>query len=171
MVMENGVDAAHIPNIHGAGVIPTIEGVEADGHEWCTRVRASYGAGKDATWLTPEGEIDVAVDFRLWGIGIGAAFWPEALMGAVMPNFVTPVDETYSDFWWHMTARRPPGSGVEVPKLVQRFFDHQRETITEDFFTWEHMKVLTTPNFAPEEGKYYAAMRRWARQFYPDMER
>jgi hypothetical protein len=29
------------------------------------------------------------------------------------------------------------------------------------------MKTLHTPNFTPEEGKYYAKLRRWAWQFYP----
>jgi phenylpropionate dioxygenase-like ring-hydroxylating dioxygenase large terminal subunit len=167
MVMENGVDAAHIPNIHGAGVVPTIEDVDYEGHRWCTRVRASYGAGKDSTWLTPEGEIQVQMEFRLWGVGLGAAYWPPELTGAVMPTFVTPIDDTHSDLWWHMTALRVPGSGDEMPKQLRRFMEHQRDTITEDFFTWEHMKVLHTPNFAPEEAQYYAAMRRWAWQFYP----
>ena len=42
------------------------------------------------------------------------------------------------------------------------------KVIEQDFFTWENMKVLHTPNFAPEEAKNYAALRRWARQFYPE---
>jgi phenylpropionate dioxygenase-like ring-hydroxylating dioxygenase large terminal subunit len=170
MIIENGVDPAHIPYIHGAGVVPEVRGFEADGHRWITRVTASYGAGKESTWLTPEGRIDVDVEFRLWGVGMGAAIWPDELMGAVMPNFVTPVDDTYSDFWWHMTARRVPGSEDAMPKDMIRFMEHQRDTITDDFFIWEHMQTLRNPSFAPEEAKGFAAMRRWAWQFYPTAE-
>ena len=39
--------------------------------------------------------------------------------------------------------------------------------IQQDFFTWENMKYLESPNFTPEEAKDYLALRRWARQFYP----
>ncbi|HSS12015.1 MAG TPA: hypothetical protein VLL25_19160, partial [Acidimicrobiales bacterium] len=41
------------------------------------------------------------------------------------------------------------------------------EIIKQDFFTWENMKYLPKPNFAIEEAKDYAALRRWARRFYP----
>jgi len=171
MIVENGVDPAHIPYIHGAGEMPVVQGFEADGHRWVTRVRASYGAGKQGTWLTPEGRVDVDVEFRLWGVGIGAAYWPQELMGAVMPNFVTPVDEVFSDFWWHMTAPRVEGSEQEMPRQMVRFMEHQRDTITDDFFIWEHMQVLPTPSFAPEEARGFAEMRRWAWQFYPSVVR
>jgi hypothetical protein len=30
------------------------------------------------------------------------------------------------------------------------------------------MKYLPKPNFAVEEARDYAALRRWARRFYPD---
>jgi hypothetical protein len=48
--------------------------------------------------------------------------------------------------------------------------DLQMKVIEQDFFTWENMKVLHAPNFAPEEAKNYSALRRWARQFYPNLE-
>ncbi|HEX2562956.1 MAG TPA: hypothetical protein VHK25_03515, partial [Acidimicrobiales bacterium] len=42
-----------------------------------------------------------------------------------------------------------------------------QEIIKQDFFTWENMKYLPKPNFAVEEAKDYAALRRWAQRFYP----
>jgi hypothetical protein len=57
----------------------------------------------------------------------------------------------------------------EPPPLARKMIEHQRATVEQDFFIWEHMKVLHTPSFAPEEAKYYAAIRRWAKQFYPDL--
>jgi hypothetical protein len=48
-----------------------------------------------------------------------------------------------------------------------RWIKLQQEIIKQDFFTWENMKYLDKPNFAVEEAKDYAALRRWARRFYP----
>ena len=50
----------------------------------------------------------------------------------------------------------------------RKFIEHQWSTVRQDFFIWEHMKTLHAPNFTPEEAKYYAKLRRWAWQFYPE---
>ena len=47
------------------------------------------------------------------------------------------------------------------------FVRFQQQIIAQDFFTWENMAYLEKPNFAAEEAKDYAALRRWARHFYP----
>jgi hypothetical protein len=79
---------------------------------------------------------------------------------------VTPVDETHSDYWFGMTTRRKPDE--EGPTgTARRMIDMQMKIIEQDFFTWENMKQLHVPNFVPEEATNYAALRRWAHQFYP----
>jgi hypothetical protein len=79
---------------------------------------------------------------------------------------VTPVDDTYSDYCFSMTTKRT--EAAEEPTGVERkMIDLQMKVIEQDFFTWENMKVLHAPNFAPEEAANYSAVRRWARQFYP----
>ena len=70
-----------------------------------------------------------------------------------------------------MTVERKGDAGDEPVGKAITFMNHQRDTITQDFFTWANMEVLNPPNFAPEEGKHYAALRRWAWQFYPDLVR
>jgi phenylpropionate dioxygenase-like ring-hydroxylating dioxygenase large terminal subunit len=166
MVMENGVDAFHVPFIHGAGEIPVIREVVAEGHEWRTIIDVTYGAGKESTWLTPDGAVEAAMRFDLWGIGLGLAVWPDLLLGGRMITNPTPIDETHTELFWCMTTAKVDGEDAPSRGAV-RMMDSQREIVAMDFFTWEHMKVLHTPSFAPEEAKYYAAMRRWAWQFYP----
>jgi hypothetical protein len=71
-----------------------------------------------------------------------------------------------------MAAIREPGDRGDVPQgRAARWITLQQEIIKQDFFTWENMKYLAKPNFAVEEAKDYAALRRWARRFYPPDER
>jgi phenylpropionate dioxygenase-like ring-hydroxylating dioxygenase large terminal subunit len=169
LVMENGVDAAHVQYIHGAGGTPVIESVEVDGCFWRTNISVTYGEGKQSTWMTPDGAVDATMSFDLWGVGLGLAVWPDLLFGARMITNPTPIDETHTKLWWAMTTARTESE--DPPPLARKMMEHQRSTVEQDFFIWENMSVLHTPSFAPEEAKYYAAMRRWARQFYPDLER
>ena len=172
MVMENGVDAFHIPYIHGAGEIPRIDsaGPTDENHIWKSIVTTSYGAGKESTWLTPSGKVELSLSFLLWGLGLGIANWPTELFAARMITNPTPIDDTYSELFWCMTVDRGDDTS-DVPSTgAQKFIGHQRNTVTQDFFTWANMEVLHPPNFAPEEGKHYAALRRWAWQFYPDLQ-
>jgi hypothetical protein len=66
-----------------------------------------------------------------------------------------------------MTTLRTGGSS-ELSRGARKMLEHQRATVEQDFFIWEHMQTLQTPSFAPEEAQYYAAIRRWAWQFYPE---
>jgi 3-Ketosteroid 9alpha-hydroxylase C-terminal domain len=67
-----------------------------------------------------------------------------------------------------MGCVREPGDESDVPSgRSARWITLQQEIIKQDFFTWENMKYLERPNFAVEEAKDYAALRRWARRFYP----
>jgi phenylpropionate dioxygenase-like ring-hydroxylating dioxygenase large terminal subunit len=168
LVMENGVDVAHVQYIHGGGEVPEIRAIDIEGHAWRTVVGVTYGAGKEATWLTPDGALEVVLHFDLWGVGLGMASWPPQLLGGRMITNPTPVDEEYIDLWWCMTTEREPGN-ASPSKAARRMIEHQRRTVEQDFFIWENMKVLTVPSFATEEARYYGAMRRWARQFYPEL--
>jgi phenylpropionate dioxygenase-like ring-hydroxylating dioxygenase large terminal subunit len=168
MPVENGADATHLVFIHGAGLPPTFDEVAVEGHTWRTKLTAYYGEGKDGSWLTPEGAVKLHLQFALWGIGLGTATWPPELMSGFMITNITPVDETYTEIFWCMTTKKAPGEGDEMSPAGRKFIEHQWRTVTQDFFIWENMKTLHTPNFTPEEAKYYATLRRWAWQFYPD---
>ena len=167
LVMENGADLFHVRTVHGAGEVPEIRRFEFDGHRFSADVVITYGAGKDSTWLTPDGAVEAVVEFNAAGIGQGWVRWPRELLQSIQLTNVTPVDEVYSDYWFAMTIKRATPDDDTPSGLLRKMIDHQMATIEQDFFTWENMKVLHTPNFAPEEAKHYAAMRKWAWQFYP----
>ena len=104
MIAENGADPFHVAVVHGAGLVPTIKSFEFRGHEFHGELAATYGAGKDSTWLTPDGPVDVVMKLNLWGIGQGAVRWPDNLMRSIQLTNVTPVDDEYSDYWFCMTV-------------------------------------------------------------------
>jgi phenylpropionate dioxygenase-like ring-hydroxylating dioxygenase large terminal subunit len=169
LVIENGADLFHVSTVHGAGEPPEIRTFEFDGHRFHADVLAWYGAGKDATWLTPNGPVAVELEFNAWGIGLGAVRWLSGeLIKSVQITNVTPIDDVHSDYFFCMTTERAEGDAGDAPTGLQRgMIDFQMKVIQQDFFTWENMKVLQQPNFAPEEAQNYAALRRWAWQFYP----
>jgi phenylpropionate dioxygenase-like ring-hydroxylating dioxygenase large terminal subunit len=168
MIAENGADFYHVVKVHGAGEIPSFRTFDFTGHRFNALVEVTYGAGKESTWLTPNGPVTETLEFNLSGIGQGWVVWRGEILPSVQVTNVTPIDDVYSDYWFCMTTARPEGDTSDGPTGVKRkMLDHQMKTIEQDFFTWENMKVLHTPNFAPEEAKHYSALRRWAWQFYP----
>lgn len=169
MLMENGVDAFHIPFIHGAGAPPTIESVEVDGHRWTTHLTVPYGAGKESTWLTPDGEVQASMRFELEGVGMGVAVWPALLLDGRMITNPTPIDEDHTEVFWAMTVARGEDE-AELPRGALKMMEHQKAVVEMDFVIFANMKVGHIPNFAPEEAQHYAHMRRWAWQFYPGSE-
>jgi hypothetical protein len=67
-----------------------------------------------------------------------------------------------------MACIREPGDTGDKPSgRAAKWIQLQQEIIKQDFFTWENMKYLPKPNFAVEEARDYAALRRWAQRFYP----
>jgi hypothetical protein len=125
-----------------------------------------YGANKDGNWLTEGGAQKAIIESQTIGIGHTWLAWPAELLEAVQFTNVTPVDETHSDYYFGMTTKREDGEEGPTGK-ARRMIDMQMKLVEQDFFTWENMKVLHVPNFVPEEATNYAALRRWAHQFYP----
>lgn len=168
MVVENAADAFHVGPVHGGGEFPEILTFEFHGHWFRAEVAMTYGTGRPSTWLTPEGPVRAALEYRQFGIGQGFVRWPPSLVQAVQITNVTPIDQTHSDYFFCMTTVRDPGDTGDAPTgRSRKMIDLQMKIIEQDFFTWENMKVLHTPNFAPEEAKYYGGLRRWCWQFYP----
>ena len=99
---------------------------------------------------------DRNAEFNLSGIGQGWVVWRGEILPSVQVTNVTPIDETDSDYWFCMTTARADGDSDGPTGVDRKMIDHQMKTIEQDFFTWENMKILHTPNFAPEEAKNYA---------------
>jgi phenylpropionate dioxygenase-like ring-hydroxylating dioxygenase large terminal subunit len=168
--LENSCDLFHVTFVHG-GDVGDVMSIDFDGPYATEHLGLVYGSkNPDGTWLTPDGQPKKAVVVaRMGGIGNTWLRFPDDLIAAVQFANVTPVDEEYSDYWVGMTTRRPDKAATEPDRAGRRMIDLQMKVVEQDFFTWENMKTLAAPNFAPEEAKNYSALRRWSRQFYPDL--
>ena len=169
MIVENAADPYHIAPVHHGDRPAQTTSFELHDYYLHATVRVNYGGAHETTWLTPNGPVDGDVVYDTYGLGIGFVRFPPEVLASVQITGHTPVDEQYTDYWFTMACVREPGDTGDVPSgRAARWITLQQEIIRQDFFTWENMKYLPKPNFAVEEAKDYAALRRWARRFYPD---
>lgn len=168
MIVENAADPYHVQFVHhGARPAQTTSFELHDYHLHAT-VNVNYGGGKESTWLTPNGPVDAQVVYDTYGLGIGFVRFPAEVLASVQITGHTPVDEQFTDYFFVMGCVRESGDDSDVPSArAARWVALQQEVIKQDFFAWENMTYLERPNFAVEEAKDYAALRRWARRFYP----
>jgi phenylpropionate dioxygenase-like ring-hydroxylating dioxygenase large terminal subunit len=160
--IENGPDLFHVNFVHKG---EAAEIVRYDFDEWAIHEEfaVTYGKGKPSTWLTPNGAVRMVLKSEIHGIGHTTIVWPEAFLGGVSVTNITPVDDEWSVYSFAMTGLRSADE-----KLLRRAVDHQLETVQQDFPIWENMAYQARPNFAVEEGKNYAGLRRWVWRFYPE---
>ena len=162
---ENVCDPAHVPYVHGApapGVELTFDGIHL--HADLTIV---YGEGAEKTALTPNGPVEEVVEVDFYGMGSGTLRLKKLYPTIQITSF-TPVDDEHVDYYFQQASLRLPGDDSDEPKgPAKRVLEMQQQVITQDFWTWENMTYLQEPNFAAEEAKNSAAVRRWVRQFYP----
>jgi phenylpropionate dioxygenase-like ring-hydroxylating dioxygenase large terminal subunit len=168
MIVENAADPYHIAPVHHGDRPAKTTSFELHNYYLHATVLVNYGGGRASTWLTPNGPVDGTVVYDTFGLSIGFVRFPAEVLASVQITGHTPVDEEYTDYFYTMAAVREPGDEGDIPQgRAARWISLQQEIIKQDFFTWENMKYLPKPNFAIEEAKDYAALRRWARRFYP----
>jgi phenylpropionate dioxygenase-like ring-hydroxylating dioxygenase large terminal subunit len=168
MIVENAADPYHIGPVHHGDHPPEITSFELHEYHLHATLNVNYGGGCPSTWLTPNGPVDGRVVYDTYGLGIGfVRFAPEVLTSVQITGH-TPIDEEYTDYFFVMACRRDEGDEAEQASgRAAKWIELQQGIIKQDFFTWENMKYLERPSFAVEEAKNYAALRRWARRFYP----
>lgn len=164
---ENAVDPAHQKYVHGATEVPEIIDFSAEGPRFHARQRMVYGQGKDATWLTPEGEVVAYLDAEVWGMGLAIARF-EGTDDSVHLQCQTPVDDEHTDLRVTVLVRKEPGHPDEPSGAAMKRLKFQWRQVDNDLVMWEHMRYVTRPPLPPEEAKPYLAFRQWAKLLYPD---
>lgn len=168
MIVENAADPYHIGPVHHGDRPAQTTSFELHQYHLHATVDVNYGGGRPSTWLTPDGPVDGEVVYDTYGLGIGFVRFPPEVLASVQITGHTPVDEQFTDYFFVMACRRDDGDSADAPTgRAARWIQLQQHIIQQDFFTWENMKYLEHPSFAVEEAKNYAALRRWARRFYP----
>jgi phenylpropionate dioxygenase-like ring-hydroxylating dioxygenase large terminal subunit len=168
MIVENAADPYHIGPVHHGDRPAQTTSFELHEYHLHATVSVNYGGGRPSTWLTPNGPVDGEVVYDTFGLGIGFVRFPPEVLPSVQITSHTPVDEEYTDYFFVMACQRDEGDQAEQPSgRAAKWIELQQGIIKQDFFTWENMQYLERPSFAVEEAKNYAALRRWARRFYP----
>jgi nitrite reductase/ring-hydroxylating ferredoxin subunit len=170
-VAENLVDPAHQKFVHGAHDPTVITRFEVEGPMFRIFNLVELGAGKESTWLTPDGARESEMNTEAWGVGIILGRFPDQ-DGAIHYQAMTPIDHEYSEL---NMALLIPRSGVEEvdgearpDRRTARRFDFLVSQLEADFVIWEHMRYTVKAPLTRTEAGPYGSFRRWARQFYPE---
>jgi 3-ketosteroid 9alpha-monooxygenase subunit A len=172
-VPENNVDIDHLSWVHGAQGPVVLEDFEID--QWCfrTSIRITYGFGKARTRLTPNGPIDVVVPAEIWGLGYQFTHFPEP-DEAVSVQAQTPIDDERCDMFQTVLVYRRTAdpdadpAAIEPSGMALARVREQIVQIERDIPIWENMLYRPNAALTRSEARPVGAIRRWARQFYPD---
>jgi len=151
---ENVPDGVHFNYVHGVGATPSVEYVtEGPVYRQVTTVPAT-GLGGAPTAFRQE----------VQGLGL-IVLRTEPPLGQVQVVCPTPIDEENVDFRASLLFYEGEGAArlSEPSRAMARLMASQFEA---DIRIWENKVYWTSPSMV-EEDAALAALRRWARQFYP----
>ncbi|WP_409429046.1 Rieske 2Fe-2S domain-containing protein [Mycobacterium sp. SMC-11] len=165
-VLENGVDFAHFKYVHRTPIVPVFTR-----HDFTEPV--SY---VDFT-ITFEGDdgqkiedVNSGVEAINGGLGIAVTkSW--GMIDNRTISAITPVDDSTSDVRFMVYIGRSPHKPGDAARAEARAADFGREVIRQfeqDIHIWSHQRYSDPPALATAEYEGFTAIRRWAKQFYPD---
>lgn len=168
--MENSADPHHFRYVHGAGLDAEFDEYRIEGPLCMNTMALVFGAGKESTWLTPDGPVPGFVDNFFWGASLGVARFRIGDMVCIHLPVLTPVDDDHCIFFSTVTSTREPGTTGDAPQgRSGQFMQAQHWQIRNDFHVWQNMRYRPHPMFTGSaEQSRYAQIRRHFDQFYPN---
>jgi 3-ketosteroid 9alpha-monooxygenase subunit A len=163
-VLENGVDFAHFKYVHDTPIVPVF-------------TRHDFGdavAFVDFT-ITFEGDdgqkiedVNSGVEAINGGLGIAVTkSW--GMVDNRTISAITPVDECTSDVRFMVYIGRTPGKDpVRAERRAVEFGGEVIRQFEQDVEIWQHQRYSDPPALAADEYAGFTAIRKWAKQFYPD---
>ena len=168
LVTENAVDGVHFKYVHGNSDIGTAVSYSAENEVFKAVTKLTFGGGRDKTWLTPNGPVEGVQDFSVYGLGLFLTRFPDTDK-ALQIDCATPIDIDTSDRRITLVTRRASGDLGKVPTgNAERRVRSSIKLAAQDFPIWENMTYRTHPLLTKEEAAPQLAVRKWARQFYPE---
>jgi 3-ketosteroid 9alpha-monooxygenase subunit A len=164
---ENIVDLPHQEWVHKSPPGSELAMYEADGPIFRAIQEFTAGAGREKTWLTPDGPRKGQLVAEAWGVGISFARYMKT-DDSVHVHCHTPIDERHSDERLTVLARRETDSPDAPGERTLRRFNFERYQFERDVVIWEHLQYVTRPPFSGPEVGPYRLFRKWLRQFYAD---
>lgn len=163
-VLENGVDFAHFKYVHSTPIVPVFTRHDFDD-------TVSY---VDFT-ITFEGDDQQSIEDVKSGVeaingGLGIAVTKSwGMVDNRTISAITPVDERTSDVRFMVYIGRTPGRDDERAAAKARMFGEEViRQFTQDVHIWAHQRYSDPPALATAEYEGFTAIRKWAKQFYPD---
>ena len=167
-VVENGVDAGHFLQVHRMGQVPELGAPTFGDWHYESVARVTFGAGKAATKLTPDGPVPGGIRTHTSGIGVGFACF-SGLDTERTAVACTPIDDRRSALF--STTWLPRRDGDDAPALppeLKKRIDHANEQFCRDVDIWSHLRYTPRPKLTSSEVHGFRALREWAERFYPE---
>jgi 3-ketosteroid 9alpha-monooxygenase subunit A len=167
-VLENGVDFAHFKYVHHTPIVPVFTRHDFDEPVSFVDFTITF-EGDDGQRIE---DVNSGVQAINGGLGIAVTkSW--GMIDNRTISAITPVDECTSDVRFIVYIGRTPGkeAGAGLEKAQAKAQEFGREVIRQfeqDVEIWQHQRYSDPPALATSEYEGFTAIRKWAKQFYPD---
>lgn len=158
IIAENAVDPHHFRFVHKTPISPKVLRETQGYPTWSAKVgfgrRWADGVDRPA---------DTMNTIEIYWSGLGISFNAEHTRDGirVISICATPVDDTTSDIF----------AGYWISEDTDGFAERlqaAKMALPDDIRIWEHQVYMDLPALAPSEAEGFAALRAWARGFYPE---
>lgn len=166
-VLENGVDFAHFKYVHNTPIVPVFTRHDFAGAVSFVDFTITF-EGDDGQRIE---DVNSGVQAINGGLGIAVTkSW--GMVDNRTISAVTPVDDCTSDVRFMVYIGRPElESGKDPVRAQARGAEFGREVIRQfeqDIEIWGHQRYSDPPALAADEYAGFTAIRKWAKQFYPE---
>lgn len=163
-VLENGVDFAHFKFVHNTPIVPVFTRHDFAGPVSFVDFTITF-EGDDGQKIE---DVNSGVEAINGGLGIAVTkSW--GMIDNRTISAVTPVDESTSDVRFMVYIGRVPGKDPD--RAERKAAEFGREVIRQfeqDIEIWQHQRYSDPPALATDEYAGFTAIRKWAKQFYPE---
>ena len=163
-VLENGVDFAHFKFVHKTPIVPVFTRHDFDDPVSYVDFTITFEGDDDQTIE----DVNSGVEAINGGLGVAVTkSW--GMVDNRTISAITPVDESTSDVRFMVYIGRKPGKDPERAEAkAQEFGQEVIRQFEQDVHIWSHQRYSDPPALAPDEYEGFTAIRKWAKQFYPD---
>lgn len=169
-IVENTVDIAHQTWVHHSPSEHRLVDWEINDHMCRSRQSLTFGAGKEKTWLTPNGPVEAVLDVECWGVGFNVARFIGTDDSAHVASH-TPIDELHIDERLTVIMKPEPGYEDSPSEGAIKRFKFEVKQFEFDVTVWENMRYVARPPWVPEEGQVFREFRQWVGTFYEPLTR
>lgn len=163
-VLENGVDFAHFKFVHNTPIVPVFTRHDFAGPVSFVDFTITF-EGDDGQKIE---DVNSGVEAINGGLGIAVTkSW--GMIDNRTISAVTPVDESTSDVRFMVYIGRVPGKDPD--RAERKAAEFGREVIRQfeqDIEIWQRQRYSDPPALATDEYAGFTAIRKWAKQFYPE---